>query len=245
MPYQKELNIPRGCFVSSREYPKPHPHTWLVWPSIFTGCVHQDFKNITPVWRRFIRHLNLNTSRIARPKYRVNPVYMSEKNIFSGHNSFTWNIPTISPEWIAQFPSYEAGITYVKREFEHYLALAEYPFQNYDLYAIYTRIVDFWGHRHIDSGLYADMKGLYDIIFRQANRLSEYEPILLLSDHGNRGGPYHTNTAYLGSNYKIPKSVESILDISKLIIKLMDITEKGMPCLRANDMESHAQLRHA
>jgi len=56
-----------------------------------------------------------------------------------------WNIPTITPEWIAQFPTYEAGLNYVKREFQHYLTLAEYPIQKYDLYAIYTRIVDFWG----------------------------------------------------------------------------------------------------
>ena len=142
-----------------------------------------------------------------------------------------WNIPTITPEWIAQFPTYEAGLNYVKREFQHYLALAEYPIQKYDLYAIYTRIVDFWGHRHKDSGLYPDIKGLYDIIFKQANRLSKYEPILLLSDHGNRGGPYHTNTAYLGSNYKIPESVKSILDISKFIKKLGHITNKGTPTL--------------
>ena len=87
------------------------------------------------------------------------------------------------------------------------------------------------GHRHKDSGLYPDIKGLYDIIFKQANRLSKYEPILLLSDHGNRGGPYHTNTAHLGSNYKIPESVKSILDISKFIKKLGNITNKGTPTL--------------
>jgi len=222
MPHQKGLEIPKGCYVSSKEYPKPHPHTWLVWVSMFTGVEHKEFPELSPKWKKFaystLHKLGVNLRKRRPRPYRTNPSNIKEKTIFTDTLSFTWNLPTINPEWIAQFPGTNEAYEYGSREFMQYLALGEYPKRDYDIFAIYTRYIDLIAHQHKKGSLnHQDLKELYYIVFEQANRLSETDDrIILVSDHGNKGGPYHTDTAYIGSNKPIPDTVKNILDFPQL-----------------------------
>jgi len=127
----------------------------------------------------------------------VGPTNEYLKTIFDEYHSFTWNLPTIDPEWIATFPRYEAFVKYCKRELLMWLRMTMGAlYHPIPLQAFYLRYVDFIGHNQ--SG---DLRSAYNTVFLQASDLKKKADVILLSDHGCIDG-VHTERAYLGSDWK-------------------------------------------
>jgi len=105
------LKIPQECYVPDPELGSI-PHTTRVWPTIFSGKII-DYSLIRRKGIRKILHDLLVRSRITwrgKPRYRVGPANEDLETIFDKYHSFTWNIPTIDPDWISTFPSFEAFV---------------------------------------------------------------------------------------------------------------------------------------
>ena len=148
--YNKKLDIPKECFIMSGG--NLTPHTTRVWASIFTG-EKIDYGAIRRKGLRLSLHnLLVNTGLTwKRPsdkkKYKIDPYNIKLDTIFNYYHSFNWNCPTISPEWLSMFPTYEAFEQYCKREFLMWSMISEGATnQLFDLCSFYTRYVDYIGH---------------------------------------------------------------------------------------------------
>lgn len=213
LPYSRKLTIPRECYVETPS--GPTPHTVRVWPAMFSGkAIDYGLTRRGPL-RQFI-HDQLVKARITwsgRPAYRLAPSNEELETVFHEYTSFLWNIPTLSPEWITEFPTREKFLAYCLREYMQFYILArglpDYPL---DIGAVYTRIMDAWGHNKSES----DLVFFYEEVSDLAVRLSRgYDvDVLLVSDHGCLDG-VHTDHAYAGASF--PFEAESVLDIRRVI----------------------------
>ena len=214
LPYSRKMSIPWECYVDTPD--GPTPHTVRVWPSLFSGQAIDYGLTVRGPLRQYAHDLlvKVRVTWRGRDMYRLAPTNEELPTVFSEiPSSFLWNIPTISPEWITTFPSYEKFIAYCKREYMQFSILARalpaYPF---DVGAVYTRILDAWAHTRPDEELIQ----LYVDISHLAMTLSKRDDldIMLLSDHGciNR---VHTDHAYAGATF--PFEAESVLDIRQVI----------------------------
>ena len=196
--YNYSLKIPQECYIPDPDLGST-PHTTRVWPTIFSGK-KVDYGLIRREGIRKILHDLLVRSRITwrgKPRYRVGPTNKDLETIFSEYYSFTWNLPTIDPEWIATFPSKEAFEEYCKRELNMWIRITFGAlYIDTPLHAYYLRYVDYMGHNHPDR-----LREAYNTVFLQASDLKKKTDVILLSDHGCKDG-VHTERAYLGSDFK-------------------------------------------
>jgi hypothetical protein len=213
-----KLEIPEECFVPDVELGST-PHTTRVWATIFSGQ-KIDYGLIKREGLRKQAHDFLVRSGITwrrkKKRYTINPTNENLDTIFNHYDSFAWNIPTISPEWIATFPSYEAFVEYCKRELWMWFYMtfgAEHT--EWDLEAYYLRFLDFVGHND-----WKNLRSNYDMLFTHVSnlKLKGRKDIILLSDHGCRDG-LHTNFAYLGSDEPInARSVDELrMDFERML----------------------------
>lgn len=208
--YNYKLEIPRECFVPDPELGST-PHTTRVWPTIFSGEII-DYGAIRREGFRKVLHDLLVKNRVtwnrSKPKYRVRPVNEDLDTILDHCKSFHWNIPTISPEWISTFPSYEAFVRYCKRELRQWISIVfGSRVMTYQMEAYYTRYVDFVGHND-----YKNLEDAYHLVLMNVETWKKHSEVIVLSDHGCVDG-LHTNYAYLGSDRKfMALSVEEIRD---------------------------------
>lgn len=215
--YNYKLEIPRECFVPDPELGST-PHTTRVWATIFSGrkidyglTKREGFRKIAHDW--LVRN-KITWSR-GKKKYRIAPVNENLENILDHYNSFAWNIPTISPEWIATFPGYDAFVKYCHRELIMFTLMCSGARGGaWDLDAYYVRYVDYVGHNEPDN-----LRRAYDSLFSIVRIWKDKrDDIILLSDHGCVDG-VHTNYAYLGSDRKFKAgSVDEIRkDLERLL----------------------------
>lgn len=213
LPYSQRLTIPRECYVDTPD--GPIPHTDRVWPSMFSGKAIDHGLTVRGPLRQ-LGHDILVKIRLTwqgRPSYGLSPTHENLDTVFKEFNSFLWNIPTISPEWIMNFPTFESFVEYCEREFLLFSILARgLPAYPHEVGAVYTRIMDAYGHHNTER----EISHLYEDISYQAVILSKRDDldVMLLSDHGciNR---VHTDHAYAGATF--PFEAESVLDIRRVI----------------------------
>ena len=214
--YNYKLEIPRECFVPDPELGST-PYTPRVWATIFSGKII-DYDLIKREGLRKIAHdflINCNiTWRSKKNKYTIAPSNESLDTILDHYDSFAWNIPTISPEWIATFPSHEAFVKFCRRElFMFTLMVCGSKFGSFDLEAYYTRFIDYCGHNE-----YKNLKSAYEALLLNVRDWKKRLDVILLSDHGCVDG-VHTNYAYLGSDKRFnAKSVDEIrTDLERIL----------------------------
>lgn len=196
--YNHSLKIPQECYVPDPELGST-PHTTRVWPTIFSGKII-DYGLIKREGMRKILHDLLVRSKITwkrgKPRYRISPHNKDLETIFDKYHSFTWNLPTLDPEWIATFPGYDPFVEYCKRELGMWIRMTYGAlYLQTPLQAYYLRYVDYIGHNHPEN-----LREAYATVFLQANDLKKRgQDVILLSDHGCNNG-VHTERAYLGSD---------------------------------------------
>jgi hypothetical protein len=218
------LKIPQECYVPDPDLGST-PHTTRVWPTIFSGkkIDHGLIKREGP---RKILHDVLVRARItwkAKPQFRLFPSNLDLETIFDEYYSFTWNLPTMNPEWISTFPSYEAFVKYSRRELNMWIRMTHgAKYFDVPLQAYYLRYVDYVGHNTPDI-----LKSAYDIVFLQASDLKKAgQDVILLSDHGCKDG-LHTERAYLGSDWKF--NAEWVHELREDFTRIFD---KGLERLK-------------
>jgi hypothetical protein len=216
--YSGQLDIPEECFIESPD--GPQPTTGRVWPTIFSGKVHAhsliERKGARKWAHDWLLSRGISWTR-GRPSYQVNPWNERLDTVFTGRLAYTWNLPTISPEWIVRFPDMARLMEYCRREFSTYELISRglASLGPYELGAVYTRIVDAWGHFKKAE----DMEFIYSEVSAEAWRLGEIQrgrgdELLLLSDHGCLNG-VHTDKAYIGATF--PFEASNILDVRGVI----------------------------
>jgi len=195
--FNYSIKIPSGCYKESPEI-GPTPYTLRVWPTIFSGRII-DYDAIRRMGIRKLVHdllVRVGITWKGKPKYGIGPYNLGLETIFDEYPSFTWNLPTMNPEWLINFPDIETYVKFSKRELRMWLLMtlgASYfdtPIQAY-----YLRYVDCIGHHHPD-----ELRKAYNTIFLHASDLKKKADVILLSDHGCKDG-LHTEQAYLGSDY--------------------------------------------
>lgn len=213
------LDIPAECFIETPD--GPQPATGKVWPTIFSGKVHAHSliaRRGPRKWAHdWLLHHGVKWSRDGHT-YLINPWNEDLDTVFSGRLAFTWNLPTISPEWIVRFPDMARLKEYTRREFMTYEIIAQGMLSKgsaYEMGAIYTRIVDVWGHFKKAE----EMEYIYSQVANEAWRLARNQRahgdhLLMISDHGCLNG-VHTDKAYIGATF--PFEAENILDIRGVI----------------------------
>lgn len=218
--HSAKLTIPRECYVPTPE--GPTPHTVRVWPSMFSGKAI----DYGPVVRKGLRKwghdalVRLGATWMGEPRYRLAPSNENLDTVFTGRDSFLWNIPTISPEWITTFPSFDQFMAYCIREHLTYSVLAQGLIVSpWTVGAIYTRRLDAWGHNRPDR-----IQFLYEAFSSEALSLAQRQQargdhLMLISDHGCLEG-IHTDHAYIGATF--PFVAESITDIRRVIEEVLD-----------------------
>lgn len=199
--FNYSLKIPRECYVKCSDIGIT-PYTLRVWPTIFSGqIIDYDYGIIRRKGIRKIIHdllVQLGITWKGKPKYGLGPYNSDLETIFDEYESFTWNLPTMNPEWLINFPDIETLMKFSKRELRTWIQMtlgASYfdtPIQAY-----YLRYVDCIGHFHPD-----ELRMAYNTIFLHASDLKKKLDVILLSDHGCKDG-IHTEQAYLGSDYPI------------------------------------------
>ena len=199
--YNNKLDIPEECFIMSGE--GFTPHTTRVWASIFTG-EKIDYGSIRRTGLRLSLHnllvnMGLTWKRPSdKKRYKIDPYNIKLDTIFNYYHSFSWNCPTIDPEWIIMFPTYQTFEEYCKRELLMWSMISEgATSQLFDLCSFYTRYVDYIGHNRPD-----ELEDAYRYIFNHAEDIDNSVDVILLSDHGNLE-KIHTDYAYIGSNHHI------------------------------------------
>lgn len=213
LPYSQKLTIPRECYVATPD--GPIPHTDRVWPSMFSGKTIDHGLTVRGPLRQLGHDIlvKIRLSWSGRPAYGLSPTHEDLDTVFKEYVSFLWNIPTISPEWIMNFPTFDRFLEYCNREYMQFFILAcglpEYPL---DIGAVYTRIMDAWGHHKTEK----ELAFLYSEVSDLAVRLSRgYDlDLMLVSDHGCIEET-HTDHAYAGATF--PFEAESVLDIRRVI----------------------------
>lgn len=220
-PHSAKLTIPRECYSETLE--GAQPATGKVWPSIFSGRIFDQAVTVRKGARRWIHDLlmKMGVSWSGKKRYWVNPWNKDIETFLTGRNAFTWNLPTISPEWLARFPDLDHIVEFCKREYEIFRFLARgliSEAKGFEIGVIYTRTLDAWGHfTHLKDEL--DMRRLYQEISYEVCRLSQSQlargdHLMMISDHGCLNGA-HTDHAYIGATF--PFEAESILDIRSVV----------------------------
>lgn len=214
--YSSRLSIPRECYVDTPE--GPTPHTVRVWPSIFSGRVI-DYGRVVRTGLRKLGHdflVKVGATWKGAPRYRLAPNNESLETVFTDEDAFLWNIPTISPEWITTFPSFDQFMAYCRREFKQFAVIGDglIVSRAWDVAAIYTRVLDAYGHNQPDR-----IDFFYEyfswMAWRAGEKMRAHEGhLMLISDHGCLEG-VHTDHAYIGATF--PFEAESILDIRRVI----------------------------
>ena len=230
--YDKKMEIPIECYIMSAG--RLTPHTTRVWASIFSGTII-DYSSIRREGLRLKVHDFLVKNKVTWRRrsdisaYRINPYNKDLDLIFNYYHSFNWNCPTISPEWIMMFPTYELFEQYCKRELLMWFMMSiGGTEQLFDLCSFYTRFIDYIGHNKPHE---LDM--YYHAIFNHANQLIDHYDmdVILLSDHGTIEG-IHTDYAYIGSNHPImADSIEDLRHDFERILELKGVerTEPYIP----------------
>ncbi len=212
------LKIPQECYVPDSEVGST-PDTTRVWATIFTGKII-DYGKIRRKGIRSILHDLLVRSNITwtrrKSSYTIGPWNKHLNNVFDDFHSFIWNIPTISPEWIATFPSYEAFVEYCKRELWMWIQMSHGGrYTPFPLKAYYVRYVDYIGH----NAKRKELKTAIDQVFLHVHDLKKREDVIVLSDHGCIDG-IHTELAYFGSDH--PILAESIHELRHEFERIFD-----------------------
>lgn len=217
--FNYKLEIPKECFVPDKELGWT-PHTTRVWATIFSGYKINYGLIKRSGTRKMIHDLLVHwgiTWKRGKPKYTVNPVNEKLDTIFDHYNSFAWNIPTISPEWIATFPNYDSFVNFCKRELWMwiFMTLGSGDLEH-ELDAYYLRYLDYVGHND-----WKNLRGAYQSIFHHVFSLKQMrsDTVILLSDHGCKNG-LHTNYAYLGSDE--PFNVQSVDQLRSAFERRLD-----------------------
>lgn len=213
-PYSRKLTIPDGCYVTVKDENTGEiertPHTTRVWPTIFSGR-EIDYGLVQRKGLRKLAHdalVRLGATWKGKPQYRVAPINRDLETILSHGINVHWNIPTISPEWISTFPTYEEFMKYCSRELALFEILSRAVSHGiWEIAAVYTRIVDAWGHNRPDD-LDTIYRGIAQMVVEFADR--DGLDVVLISDHGCLEGK-HTDYAYLGTTW--PTMAESVLDV--------------------------------
>ena len=214
-----KLEIPRECFVPDPELGST-PHTTRVWATIFSGrkidyglIKREGFRKKAHDW--LVR--NKITWNLTKKRYKVAPFNENLETVLDHYNSFAWNIPTISPEWMAGCPDYDSFVKYCQRELIMFTLMCTGARKGaWDLEAYYVRYIDYVGHNEPDN-----LRRAYDSLLMMVKLWKEKRnDIILLSDHGCVDG-VHTNYAYLGSDLKFKAgSVDEIRgDLERLLRK--------------------------
>ncbi len=220
-----KLTIPRECYTETLD--GAQPATGKVWPSIFSGRIFDQSMTVRKGARRIVHDLLMKSGIrwSGAKKYLVNPWNRGIETFMTGREVFTWNLPTISPEWIARFPDLEHIIDFCEREYQIFRVLGRGLARDgyeCELAVIYTRALDAWGHfTHLKSEL--DMRRLYQFISSEAWRLSQSQlargdNLMMISDHGCLNGA-HTEHAYIGATF--PFEAESILDVRSVVEEVL------------------------
>jgi hypothetical protein len=195
--FNYSLKIPPECFVPDPDLGST-PHTTRVWPTIFSGKII-DYGLIKREGARKVLHDFLVRARFtwkSKPKFKLYPSNLDLETIFDKYVSFTWNLPTMNPEWISTFPSYETFEEYSKRELWMWIFMTwGASIQIHPLKAFYLRYVDYIGHNRPDR-----LREVYNQVFLHASDLKKKGDVILLSAHGCKKG-LHTERAYLGSDH--------------------------------------------
>jgi hypothetical protein len=219
--HARRLTIPRECYSETLD--GAQPATGKVWPSILSGRIYDQAATVRVGVRKMIHDwfMKAGITWSGPPKYTVNPWNRGSETVLTGRNAFTWNLPTVSPEWIARFPDLPHIVEFSEREYQmfrmiaHGLVSAPHDFE---LAMIYTRTLDAWGHfTHIKSDI--DMTKMYVEISSECWRLSQTQlargdHVMMISDHGIKDGR-HTDHAYIGATF--PFTADSILDVRGVI----------------------------
>ena len=207
MPYESKLNIPKELYINGI------PHTQLVWPSMLSGRIANTELSKPPnIWLREVRlpiRRLLHKCGIKRKRKKktwgINPLNVNIETVADKYNSIMWNIPTICPEFVFEYPTPEMMLRYGRREYEIWKMITDgmclYP---YDLSVAYCHLPDILGH------LEKPLEGIYLDIHHHAMRLSKHRPVMLVSDHGTLAGE-HTHHAYLGCTEHI--EAKSVLEV--------------------------------
>jgi len=222
------LSIPQECYVPDKELGST-PHTTRVWPTIFSGEII-DYGLIRRRGTRKMIHDALVrmgiTWKRGKPKFKVAPTNRDLNTVFDDFRSFTWNLPTMDPEWIATFPGYDAFVEYCKRELWMFMLMTQGAvYSAYPVNAFYVRYVDYVGHNEPKN-----LRGAYNQIFLHASELKKKTEVILLSDHGCVDG-VHTEQAYFGSDYPIKTKTISNLryELGQIFIKLgIECQDEGL-----------------
>ena len=219
--HSAKLTIPRECY--SETVDGAQPATGKVWPSIFSGRIYDQSVTVRKGVRKFVHDLLMKAGITwsGKKRYWVNPWNKDIETFLTGRNAFGWNLPTISPEWLARFPDLDHIVDFCEREYAMFRFLGRglvSEFGGFELGVIYTRTLDAWGHfTHLKGEI--DMKRLYQDISAEAWRLSQIQlarggHLMMISDHGCLNGA-HTDHAYIGATF--PFEAESILDVRAVV----------------------------
>lgn len=217
MPYESRLEIPKELYING------FPHTQLVWPSMLSGRkIIKELANWHDVFlpeirlpiRRFLHGHGIKWKRGKEEKtWRVSPMNINIETVADRYNSVMWNIPTICPEFIYQFPGPDEMLRYGRHEFEIWkivsYGMCLYP---YDLSLAYCHLPDILGH------LEKPLEDIYLDIHHQAMRLSKHRSVMLVSDHGCLNGE-HTHHAYLGCTE--PIEAENVMEVRADIERIL------------------------
>jgi len=212
-------------------YPNPS-----LWPSIFSGKMGV-FPNPKPVkitfkkrirewlWAHGIKWyrsgLRISFSKPKEPPKPPNPPKppdptkwvlipikpIVEETVLDNYNSLTYHIPAVSCDYI-----YGGDDPYEMQEWQQFNLLVMYLTSlNFDIAAIYCRIIDHKGHLYIEGNEASLNKllHLYREVFYLAETVAKSGDVILVSDHGTIGD--HTESAYIGSTR--PLKAKSVLDV--------------------------------
>lgn len=214
--FNYSLKIPRECYLKTPDVGLT-PYTLRVWPTIFSGqIIDYDLIKRTGIRKLFHALLvKIGITWKGKAKYGLGPSNLELETIFDEYQSFTWNLPTMNPEWLINFPDLETYVKFSKRELGMWLRMTlgalyfDIPIQAY-----YLRYVDCIGHHHPD-----ELRKAYNTIFLHASDLKKKADVILLSDHGCNDG-IHTELAYLGSDY--PFNAEWVHEIRADFKRIFD-----------------------
>lgn len=219
------LTIPRECYSETLD--GAQPATGKVWPSILSGRIYDQAATVRTGARRVLHDLLMKAgvSWSGKKRFTVNPWNKDIETFLTGREAFTWNLPTISEEWIARFPDLPEIVSFCEREYQIFKFLARglvTETHDFELGVIYTRTLDAWGHfTHLKTKL--DIRRLYREISSEAWRLGQTQlatgdHLMMISDHGIEDGA-HTDHAYIGATF--PFEAESILDIRSVVEEVL------------------------
>lgn len=230
LPYERRLTIPKELYCNGL------PWTPRVWPSIFAGRieVYPDIfgysyrKRISKWlvahgirWYRSGLKIRFTEPKDITPNFiRMKPIV--KETVLDSYNSFTYHIPAVSYDYF-----YGGDDLYNLQEWKQFNLLAIcLASLNFDIVAVYCRIIDHAGHNFIEGNDESLKKllHLYREVFYLAETVAKFGEVILVSDHGTISD--HTEMAYLGCTR--PIKAESILDVREEIERILDDEENYM-----------------